>query len=317
MAMQFYASPEQIMRDRAEYARKGISRGRSVVVLTCRDGVLFVAENPSTALHKVSEIYDKIGFAAVGRYNEFENLRSAGVRMADLRGYSYDRRDVTARALANAYAQTLGAIFTEQPKPFEVEVCVAEVGATPADDELYRLTYDGSVGDEPGYVAMGGQADSITSVLKQGHQEDAPLADALGLAMKALASVGGEGGAPRQLSASQLEVAVLDRRRPSRAFRRITGNALATLLQAAAPPPSEESTAEEPPADSSASSPPASDPPPASGSTPASGSAPAPGSAAPGSAAPGSAAPGDGDKPKPPNGGNGRNRKRNGNGDPA
>jgi proteasome alpha subunit len=232
--MQFYASPEQIMRDRAEYARKGISRGRSVVVLTCRDGVLFVAENPSTALHKVSEIYDRIGFAAVGRYNEFENLRSAGVRMADLRGFSYDRRDVTARALANAYAQTLGAIFTEQPKPFEVEICVAEVGSSPADDELYRLTYDGSVGDEPGYVAMGGQTDSITSVLKGGHREDATLAEALALALRALGSVGGEGGAPRQLSAGQLEVAVLDRRRPSRAFRRITGNALTTVLDAAA-----------------------------------------------------------------------------------
>src|SRR6185503_11403168 len=125
---------------------------------------------------------------AVGRYNEFENLRAAGVRMADLRGYSYDRRDVTARALANAYAQGLGAIFTEQPKPFEVEICVAEVGATPADDELYRLTYDGSVGDEPGYVAMGGQSDSITSVLKQGHQPDASLAEAVALAMKALSS---------------------------------------------------------------------------------------------------------------------------------
>ena len=127
--MQFYTSPEQIMRDRAEYARKGVSRGRGVVVLTFADGVLFVAENPSTALHKVSEIYDRIGFAAVGRYNEYENLRSAGVRMCDLRGYSYARRDVTARALANAYSATLGAIFQEQTKPFEVEICVAEVAA--------------------------------------------------------------------------------------------------------------------------------------------------------------------------------------------
>src|SRR5690349_11402528 len=142
--MQFYASPEQIMRDRSEYARKGIARGRSVVVLTYAGGVLFVAENLSTTLHKVSEIYDRIGFAAVGRYNEFENLRSAGVRMADLRGYSYDRRDVTGRALASAYAQTRGSIFTEQAKPFEVEICVAEVGASPESDELYRLTFDGT-----------------------------------------------------------------------------------------------------------------------------------------------------------------------------
>src|SRR5213080_2171909 len=137
MSMPFYASAEQIMRDRSEYARKGIARGRSVVVLTYVDGVLFVAENASSALHKVSEIYDRIGFAAVGRYNEFENLRAAGIRLADLRGYSYARKDVTGRALANAYAQTLGAIFSDQTKPFEVEICVAEVGRTGAQDELY------------------------------------------------------------------------------------------------------------------------------------------------------------------------------------
>src|SRR6476660_791642 len=137
MTMPFYASAEQIMRDRSEYARKGIARGRSVVVLTYVNGVVFVAENASSALHKVSEIYDRIGFAAVGKYNEFENLRVAGIRLADLRGYSYDRRDVTARALANAYAQSLGTIFTEQPKPYEVEICVAEVGVAPEDDQLY------------------------------------------------------------------------------------------------------------------------------------------------------------------------------------
>src|SRR5919206_306829 len=157
--MPFYASVEQVMRDRSELARKGIARGRGVAVLSYSRGVLFVAENLSTALHKVSEIYDRIGFAAVGRYNEYENLRQAGIRLADLRGYSYDRRDVTGRALANAYAQTLGTIFTETTKPYEVEIVVAEVGETPDDDQLYRLTYDGSVADEHGFVAMGGQAD--------------------------------------------------------------------------------------------------------------------------------------------------------------
>src|ERR1700735_2754391 len=143
MSMPFYASAEQIMRDRSEYARKGIARGRSVIVLTYTDGVLFVAENASQALHKVSEIYDRIAFAAVGRYNEFENLRVAGVRLADMRGYAYDRRDVTGRALANAYAQTLGSIFIEAQKPYEVEIVVAEVGLIPEDDQIYRLTYDG------------------------------------------------------------------------------------------------------------------------------------------------------------------------------
>src|SRR4051794_38540813 len=157
MSMPFgYVSPEQVMKDRADYARKGIARGRSVLALTYVDGILFVAENPSSALHKVSEIYDRIAFAAVGKYNEFENLRVAGVRLADMRGYAYDRRDVTGRGLANAYAQTLGAIFTEQSKPYEVEIVVAEVGDTAADDQMYRLTYDGSVADEHGFVAMGG-----------------------------------------------------------------------------------------------------------------------------------------------------------------
>lgn len=234
MAMQFYASPEQIMRDRSEYARKGIARGRSVVVLTYAGGVLFVAENLSTTLHKVSEIYDRIGFAAVGRYNEFENLRSAGVRMADLRGYSYDRRDVTGRALASAYAQTLGTLFSEQGKPLEVEICVAEVGATPAADELYRLTYDGSVQDEPGFLAMGGQAEAIGNVLKAQHSESHTLGEALKLAVEALSGVGGEGGGKRTIAANQLEVAVLDRSRPGRTFRRITGAPLAALLTPAA-----------------------------------------------------------------------------------
>jgi proteasome alpha subunit len=230
VAMQFYASPEQMMRDRSEFARKNIARGRNVVVLSYEGGVLFVAENLSPTLHKVSEIYDKIGFAAVGRYNEFENLRAAGVRLADMRGYSYDRRDVSGRVLATAYAQTLGAIFTEQTKPYEVEICVAEVGASPADDELYRLTYDGSAQEETGVLAMGGQADSIATRVKSEHTADLQLGDALRLAVDALASIGGEGGAPRTLAANQLEIAILDRRKSGRSFRRITGNALTALL---------------------------------------------------------------------------------------
>jgi proteasome alpha subunit len=230
MNMPFYASAEQIMRDRSEYARKGIARGRSVAVLRYADGIVFVAENASSALHKVSEIYDRIGFAAVGKYNEFENLRVAGIRLADLRGYSYDRRDVTARSLANAYAQTLGAIFTEQQKPYEVELCVAEVGARAADDQIYRLSYDGTIVDEPEFLVMGGQADAITASLKQTYRDGLDLAAAVAVAVHALGSVGGEGGATRALVAEQLEVAVLDRTRRVRMFKRLTGAALAPLL---------------------------------------------------------------------------------------
>ena len=235
MTMPYYASAEQVMRDRSEYARKGISRGRSVAVLTYADGVLFIAENPSATLHKVSELYDRIGFAAVGRYSEFESLRVAGVRLADVRGYSYNRRDVTGRVIANAYAQTLGTVFTEQMKPFEVELCVAAVGDTPQSDQLYRLTFDGSIVDESDFVVMGGQADAVTGHLREHFTPSLPLAEALSVGVRALSAVSpavganGDGGGGL-LPAAQLEVAVLDRRRPKRAFRRVTGAALGELL---------------------------------------------------------------------------------------
>ncbi|MGI8723458.1 MAG: proteasome subunit alpha [Geodermatophilaceae bacterium] len=236
--MPYYASAEQVMRDRSEYARKGISRGRSVAVLTYADGILFIAENPSTTLHKIGEIYDRIGFAAVGRYSEFETLRQAGVRLADVRGYSYNRRDVTGRVLANAYAQTLGAIFTEQMKPYEVEVCVADLGHEPRRDELYRLTFDGSVFDEPDFVVMGGQAEAVSSALRSGFQARLPLAEALVLGASALATgaAAANGGAAKSGTAAtalppqKLEVAVLDRNRTKRTFRRISGAALRDLL---------------------------------------------------------------------------------------
>ena len=241
MTMPYYASPEQLMRDRSEYARKGISRGRSVAVVTYADGVLFIAENPSSTLHKVGEIYDRIGFAAVGRYNEFESLRNAGIRLADVRGYAYDRRDVTGRWLANAYAQLLGPLFIEQNKPFEVELCVAEVGIEAGADQLFRITYDGSITDEPHFVVMGGQTDPISTAMRSSYQEGAGLTDALAVAVKALQSAPAPGpasttngpAAARTLGVGALEVAVLDRARlPRRAFRRVTGAALRAVLPA-------------------------------------------------------------------------------------
>lgn len=239
MSMPFYASAEQIMRDRSEFARKGIARGRGVIVVTYADGVLFVAENASSALHKVSELYDRIGFAGVGKYNEYENLRVAGIRLADLRGYSYDRRDVTARALANAYAQTLGTIFTEQQKPYEVEICVAEVGDSATADQIYRLTYDGTIVDEPEFLAMGGHAEALTTEMRSAFAPGLPLGEALAVAVRALGSVSGTNASPRALPASQLEVAVLDRNRGKRKFRRIEGLALTALLPA---PPADAAT---------------------------------------------------------------------------
>mgnify|MGYP006286141103 CR=1 FL=1 len=231
MSVPFYVSPEQIMRDKADFARKGIARGRSVIVLQYDEGIAFVAENPSRALHKISELYDRIGFAAVGKYNEFESLRVAGVRLADLRGYSYDRSDVTGRSLANAYAQTLGTIFTETPKPFEVEIVVAEVGSGPADDQLYRLMFDGSVADEHGYVAMGGSAEPITAALSAEWREGMDLGQCVRLAVRLLGEHGED--LVRALGPAQLEVAVLDRHRPRRTFQRLSNGRLAELLDVA------------------------------------------------------------------------------------
>lgn len=241
MTMPFYVPPEQVMKDRADFARKGIARGRSVIVLGYDKGIAFVAENPSRALHKVSEIYDRIAFAAVGRYNEFESLRVAGIRYADLRGYSYDRTDVTARALANTYAQTLGAIFTQESKPFEIEIVVAEVGVTTEDDQIFRLTYDGSVADEQGFVAMGGASDAAEERLGTAWRPGLTLGEALKVAVDVLGA--GDNGERRSLDASQLEVAVLDRDRPRRSFRRIIGPLLGRLLSADDP------TSDAPPVD--------------------------------------------------------------------
>ncbi|WP_203335491.1 proteasome subunit alpha [Nocardioides limicola] len=229
MSMPFYVSPDQLMKDRSDYARKGISRGRPVVAIQYADGVLFTTENPSQALYKISEIYDRIAFAAVGRYNEFENLRIAGVRLADMRGYAYDRSDVTGRGLANAYAQTLGTIFSSGgEKPYEVEVFVAEIGDEAAADQLYRLTYDGQVVEERGYAAMGGSAETITTYLAEHWTEQMTLSAAVQLAA---AAAGRNDAGEKAIEIGNLEVAVLDRTRSQpRKFRRLRGDVLTALM---------------------------------------------------------------------------------------
>jgi len=233
----YFISPEQAMRERSELARKGIARGRSVVALAYAGGVLFVAENPSRSLQKISELYDRVGFAAAGKFNEFDNLRRGGIQFADTRGYAYDRRDVTGRQLANVYAQTLGSIFTEQAKPYEVELCVAEVahyGET-KPPELYRILYDGSIADEPHFVVMGGTTEPITTALKDSYAENADLPEALRIAVDALRAGAAESTASStngqaSLDVASLEVAILDVNRPRRAFRRISRATLETHL---------------------------------------------------------------------------------------
>jgi proteasome alpha subunit len=231
--MPFYVSPEQVMKDKADYARKRISQIRSGVVMTCEAGILFVAPNPSRALRKFSEMYDRIAFAAVGRYNEFETLRKAGVRYADMTGFTYDRRDVTARGLADWYGQLLGSLFTDSPKPYEVEIVVAEVGTTAADDEIYRITFEGSVADEHDFVVVGGQADKVAAVLKERYSATMSLTEAMRLAIASLAGQGDGNSEP--VTSGQLEVALLERSRPHRAFRRLTGARLDALVAEAMP----------------------------------------------------------------------------------
>ena len=224
MSMPFYVAPEQVMKDRADYARKGIARGRSAVAVLYVDGILIAAENASSTLHKVSEIYDRIAFAGVGKYNEFDQLRIAGVRHADLKGYSYSREDVDARSLANAYAQMLGQIFTHEMKPMEVEILVAEVGGSTAADQVFHILYDGSVVDEDRYSVIGGDAEAIGDRLEAAFQPGLDLQGALRAAVGALA------GPDRTLTAPELEVAVLSRTNGRRAFRRIDDEELAGLL---------------------------------------------------------------------------------------
>ena len=254
MSMPFYMSPEQTMRDKADYARKGVARSRSSVALQYEGGILMVTPNVSSVLHKISEIYDRIAFAAVGRYNEYEVLRKAGVTYADVTGYQFDRSDVTARGLANWYAQALGTNFSEPTgKPYEVEIVVAEVGLKPDGDQIYRISWDGSVSDEPGFVAFGGQADQVASALKERFSDGLSLTEALAAALAALAAPAAASGAASpaangaqpELTAANLEVAILDRARAHRTFRRLHGPRLEELISQSRASGSTE-TAEEP-----------------------------------------------------------------------
>jgi proteasome alpha subunit len=226
MSFMPYVAPEQLMKDRSDYARKGIGRGKSVVGLEYVDGLLFIAENPSSSLHKISEIYDRIAFAGVGKYSEFEDLRIAGVRLADVRGYSYDREDVKAKDIANAYSQALSTIFTQQMKPYEVEILVGEVADDHGHNELYHILFDGSVNDEHGCVAIGGHADELSTALSGAYRDGWDLPTAVREAVKAISSAEG-----RQIEPESIEAGVLDRsRQQRRKFRRLEDEQVAGIL---------------------------------------------------------------------------------------
>ncbi|MGH9148815.1 MAG: proteasome subunit alpha [Acidimicrobiales bacterium] len=230
MTMPFYVAPEQVMKDRADYARKGIARGRSLVAVAYAGGILLAADNPSHSLHKISEIYDRIAFAGAGKYNEFDTLRQAGVRTADLKGFQYSREDVDARSLANVYAQYLGQVFTHEMKPLEVEILVAEVGHGDFHDELYRILYDGVIIDEDRFSVLGGDSETIAERVRAAYREGMALTDALRLAVGALS------GPDRHIPPQEMEVAVLERTSSRRAFRRLDDDEVAGLLADAGGP---------------------------------------------------------------------------------
>ncbi len=225
MTMPYYVAPEQVMKDRAEYAQKGIARGRSLVAVVYKDGILLVAENPSRTLHKISEIYDRVAFAGVGKYNEFDQLRVAGIRHADTKGYTYSREDVDARSLANVYAQYLGQVFTHEMKPLEVEILVAELGDVQENNRLYQITYDGTVVDQEGFAVLGGEAETIADRISHSITPDTPLKKALSVCVEALQ------GPDHKLASSELEVGALDRNQQRRFFRRLEEPELAKLLK--------------------------------------------------------------------------------------
>lgn len=231
MSMPFYVSPEQLMADKAEYARKGIARGKSIVTLEYADGVLLMAENPSTSLSKIGEIYDRIGFAGVGKFSEFDQLRKVGVRYADVKGYTYSRDDVRGKALANAYSQMMGDVFTNQMKPLEVEIVVAEVGDPRFEghelNSIYRVQFDGSIADHAGYCVIGGSAENLESHLRTNYTADQPLGDAVKLGRNTLER--GTNGEP--VPPEKLEAAVLDRNRNGRKFRRMSADELKVILE--------------------------------------------------------------------------------------
>lgn len=218
MPLPYYVSPEQMMQDKAEYAKKGIAKGRSIIAMEYEDGVLLVADNPSASLYKISEVYDSIAFSGAGKYSEFENLRKAGIRHADLKGFMYSREDVTARSLANAYSQTLGTIFSQEIKPLEVEILVVQVGDPGTANEMYRISFDGSIIDEKGFTAIGGRAEALHVYLKERYKSDhQSLKQTLSMCVAALESVTNQ-----KLALEGIEIAVLDRTRQGRKFRRLS-----------------------------------------------------------------------------------------------
>lgn len=227
MPLPYYVSPEQVMQDKAEYARKGIAKGRSIVAMEYQDGILLVADNPSASLYKISEIYDSIAFSGAGKYSEFENLRKAGIRHADLKGFMYSREDVTARSLANGYSQSLGTIFSQELKPLEVEILVVQIGESGRSNEMYRISFDGSIFDERGFAVIGGRSEALQIFLKDRVKDSPPpLKEAFTLCLEALDNVTNQ-----KLAPEGLEVAALDQTRSGRKFRRIVATEVRQLLE--------------------------------------------------------------------------------------
>jgi len=232
MTMPFYVSPEQVMADKAEFARKGIARGKSIVALEYQGGILLMAEN-ATKLMKIGEIYDRVAFAGVGKFSEFDQLRKVGIRYADTKGYAYSREDVIGKALANAYSQAIGEVFTREMKPLEVEVIVAEVGDERfeghGENALYRIKFDGFISDHKGYCVIGGEVDDVESILRADYREGLGFEEAARLGHRALARAA---NGTTDLDSDSIELCALEKERSGRKFRRLSGDAVRELLTA-------------------------------------------------------------------------------------
>ena len=160
----------------------------------------------------------------MGKYNEFDRLREAGIRWADGTGFTYSREDVDARALANYYGQHLGDMFTEGQKPLEVEILVAQLGNKLHPTKLYRIAYEGTITDEPRFVVLGGDAETIKDRFAALDESVHNFADTLKYAVSALA------GPDRTVPPGDLEVGILEDRGSRRTFSRLVDARVSELL---------------------------------------------------------------------------------------
>jgi proteasome alpha subunit len=234
MPTPYYVSPEQIMQEKEDFARKGIEKAKEVIALEYQDGIVMVAENPLATVFKISEIYDRITLAATGLYPDYEALRVAGIQAAEVKGFTYNREDVTAKWLTNVYSQHIGAIHRQaDAKPLEIELLLCEIREdASSSNRIYHLSFDGTFWEDNRYAVIGGRAEKITANLEDKYTEGLDLNGAVKLAVKVFETLEAEVGNehPYEITADTIEAAVLDETRNRRKFRRLLPDELNEIL---------------------------------------------------------------------------------------